>query len=285
MQKFVRDQPLLLFFVLAYGFAWAVWLIGANVAPSFDDMTPALMIGSFGPFLAALTVSAFNGGWRAVKALLLRVVKWRIPFWCYLSTWFVFPLVMTAGLMLFGFAHAGGVDWLSVGLRLTVAMPLNALLTALFTSGPLGEEPGWRGFALPRLFRLGEWRSSLLLGLIWGFWHLPLAVLFKEFREIVPGVTLPIWLVLYPLSVMATSVVMTQLWKWTGSVLITITFHAVLNFTTATLPTNQLMASYSPFVGGSIVVALFWVAAGAFVLIDRWAVQARGVAPIAEQPV
>ena len=285
MQKFVRDQPLTVFFVFAYSFTWAAWLIGASSARTFEDLGPALMIGSFGPFIAALIVSTSSGGWSAVKALLLSVVRWRVPFWCYLSAWLVFPLVMTAGLMLFGFAHAGAVDLLSVGLRLTVAMPLNALLTALFSSGPLGEEPGWRGFALPRFLRLGEWRASLLLGLIWGFWHLPLGVLFPEFREIVPGVTLPMWLVLYPLSIMAISVAMTQLWKWTGSVLIAITFHAVLNFTMATLPIDKLMASYSPLIGSSVVVSLFWVAAGIFVGIDRWLVQSRGAVPIVKRSV
>jgi uncharacterized protein len=284
VQKFVRDQPITVFFVLAYSFSWAVWLIGASATRSFEDMMPALMIGSFGPFIAALIVSASSGGWSAVKALLLNVVKWRVPFWCYLCAWLVFPLVMTAGLMLFGFAHAGAVDLLGMGLRLTVAMPLNALLTALFSPGPLGEEPGWRGFALPRLLRLGEWRSSLLLGLIWGFWHLPLAVLFPEFREIVPGVTLPMWLVLYPLSVIAISVMMTQLWKWTGSALIAITFHAVLNFTMATLPTDKLVADYSPLMGGIVVIALFWVAAGVFVGIDRLIVQSRAAVTIAKQP-
>jgi uncharacterized protein len=285
VQKFVKDQPLGVFSVLAYSFSWAAWLIGASSARTFEDLGPALMIGSFGPFLAALTVSALNGGWSAFKALLLGFVKWRVSFWCYLSAWLVFPLLMTAGLILFGFVHAGSVDVLSVGLRLTVAMPLNALLTALFTPGPLGEEPGWRGFALPRLLRLGEWRGSLLLGLIWGFWHLPLAVLFPEFREIVPGVTLLMWLVLYPLSVMAISVAMTQLWKWTGSVLIAITFHAVLNFTMATLPVDKLMKAYNPFIGGTIVVALFWLAAGVFVGIDRWIVQSRGAVPGVERSV
>ena len=272
MKSIVRINPLVLYFTIAFAYSWSVWLIAAQYASSLEAMAPALMLGSFGPFLGGLVVSALHGGGAAVKRYLLQIVKWRVPFWCYLAAWFVFPGVLALGLFASGMLRTNE-SLLPALASVILAMPINALLSGFLEPGPLGEEPGWRGFALPNLLKLGEWPATIVLGLVWAFWHLPLALRFRDFYETLPGVTLPMWLVMYPLSVIALSVILTKLWKWTGSVLIAVFFHGAVNFTMARLIGGLLAPAYNPVVMFGIVVALFWVVAAVFVGIDSWLVR------------
>jgi len=279
VQNTAKNQPIALFFSLAFGWSWAVWFIGASFVRNLAEFTPILMLGTFGPFLAGFTVCALRGGRAELKTWLSTLVKWRVSVWQYLAVCLTFPLVMLAGLLLIGFPAIRQLDLTAVIPSLTVFMPLNALLTALFTPGPLGEEPGWRGVALPLLLKLGEWPASLLLGLIWALWHLPLALLFPEFRQTVPGVSLAIWLTLFPLSLMAMSVILTLLWKWSGSTLLAVIFHGVVNYTTGTLVEGKLAYIYSPLETFGIIVMLFWIAAAVFIAFDRWFVRSKASIP------
>ncbi len=66
------------------------------------------------------------------------------------------------------------------------ALPVHAFWLTLFQGmiagvtvnavAALGEEIGWRGFLQRELGFMGFWRSSLLIGLIWGGWHIPLVL-------------------------------------------------------------------------------------------------------------
>ena len=104
---------------------------------------------------------------------------------------------------------------------------------------------------------------------------MPLALRLPEFYQTLPGVTLPLWLVMYPISIIALTVMLTKLWKWTGSVLIAIIFHDAVNFTLAKLVGDLQAAPYRPVNAFALLNALFWIAAGVFVGIDRWVVQRR----------
>lgn len=97
--------------------------------------------------------------------------------------------------------------------------------------GPLGEELGWRGYALPYLLRTaGPWRASFALGALWTFWHLPMMFL-------MPGASVPEYLPLSAISILsymaqitAVTGIMTFLFRRTGgSVLIAVLFHLTFN--------------------------------------------------------
>ena len=96
--------------------------------------------------------------------------------------------------------------------------------------GPMGEELGWRGFMLPRLLQKYDmWRSSLLLGVVWTFWHI---ASFTFPGAAIPSVfKLSIWtVVLYLLHICSETLLMTYVFLRTkGSVLIAILFHAAFN--------------------------------------------------------
>jgi uncharacterized protein len=153
----VRKHPLIAFFVLAYLLTWWIYPL--------LRFSPLLGIpGLFGPALAAIIMAAVTGGKSGVKALLSRVVLWRVG-----VRWYVIALGLPTVLAL----AAAGLHYLVGGSKLVQMGAVSALDFVVFVL-VVGEELGWRGYALPLLL---ESRSavtaSLILGVLWGLWHLP----------------------------------------------------------------------------------------------------------------
>ena len=162
----VRRHQLSSFFILTIGLTWLAFIpfyYGGDI-PLFP----------FGPMVAGFTVAAISGGWASVKPILASMVRWRVaPVWYVVAIGFPFAIQLASILInpVFGsFALA----WENIP-PLAQVLPMVALY-AVF-SGPLGEEPGWRGFATPRLLaRHSALAGSLVLGVIWAIWHLPLGL-------------------------------------------------------------------------------------------------------------
>jgi len=97
--------------------------------------------------------------------------------------------------------------------------------------GPFGEEPGWRGFALAKLqSRYSALVASLILGVLWGVWHLPFFFIKGTTQSTTP-------FLLFALSTVANSILITWVYNHTrGSVLLTLLFHNALNITALYLP-------------------------------------------------
>ena len=104
----------------------------------------------------------------------------------------------------------------------------NGLATAIMGAGPLGEEGGWRGYLLPRLLeRGGEARASLIIGIVWALWHLPIMAMFADWRS---GVPFTAYLPLYTFGVIGLSFVMSRVWLIGGGSLIPcIWLHGLVN--------------------------------------------------------
>ena len=216
----LRRHPLTTFFVLAVAATWAVWIpraLGAPVGVLGDLWTWTVAI-------VAVAVAALTGGRVAVRELFSRLVRWRVGWRWYVVAVLgpaAFALLTAAVFTAFGGVLPGGLlaalprtDW--------VLLPVLVLAAAL-TDG-LGEELGWRGFALPRLLaRQTPLTAGIVLGVLWAAWHLPLLW--------TPGRVLhqhPFWLFL--LDIVATSLFMTWVFLRTrGSVLIAVLLHAGLN--------------------------------------------------------
>jgi CAAX protease family protein len=211
--RLVRRHPLVAFFGLAYALTWVVavpYALGAFPAP----LLPC------GPLLAALVVTPLVGGWPATRALLRRLVQWRAGL-----RWYALALLLPLGVT----AAAAGAT-VALGAppaaladlrgRLPALVPI-FLFNLLFPlSGALGEEPGWRGVALPRLLAArSPLAASLLLGALVAGWHAPLFLtgLYGQ----VP---------LRVLFMVSTTVLYTLLFTGTGgSVLLAMLFHAAWN--------------------------------------------------------
>ena len=179
MVNFFRRHPLLSFFLLAYILSWLTWLpyvLSEDGLGILALRLPSLYvaIGGFtGPFLAGFLMTAVVSGRKGVHSLLKRFVLWRVSI-----GWYLFAIVGVPAIALLGvLALPGALTALTQhALVSSLLMYLPALIvTFLIAAG--GEEPGWRGFALPRLQeRYGPLIGTLLLGLLWGGWHFPLVL-------------------------------------------------------------------------------------------------------------
>ncbi len=169
------DSGLAVYFALAFVLAWVFWVPAALSEQGAVGGSPPtallVVLGTFAPSVAAVLVAARKGG-AGARALLGQLLRWRVG-----PGWYAVALFGPAALMLVAIglhvALGGAVPDFPEPSR----WPLVAvnLVLVLLVGGPLGEELGWRGFALPRLqARHGALRASVVLGVVWALWHLPL---------------------------------------------------------------------------------------------------------------
>ncbi|MFC7135547.1 type II CAAX prenyl endopeptidase Rce1 family protein [Halobaculum litoreum] len=221
VRRAVADRPLGAFFVLTYAFTWALWipLVGPLQGLLTFDVPlwalAGLLLGAFGPTVAAVAVLWLSDGRGAVRDLLARFGKWRVGWRWYAVAVLVWPAV-------FGATYAGYTLIRSVPVSVTPALlatlPLVYVVRFALAvpTGPLAEEAGWRGFALPELqARHGPLVASLVVGLAWALWHLPMFF--------VPGVALPatgtgdpVAILLYVVRTVGISIVFTWAYNGTG---------------------------------------------------------------------
>lgn len=230
IQTAIQHQPLLSFFVMAYAISWilSIPFILSEWGLLHGDYRIAFIVKSFGPFAAALIVTGITEGKEGVARLRGRIRQWKVGW-----VWYVVTLLLIPALVLIGIAVQPGALAGFKGATPTVAITyLVTLVVVAFGGGPLGEEPGWRGFALPRLqSSMGPLKGTLLLGLLWTCWHLPDFLTSAQGGG--PGVPVNTLLVnfgLFLLLVTAIAVVFTWVFNHTGgSLLLAILAHAGVN--------------------------------------------------------
>ena len=172
MATLLRRHPLVSFFVLAYAVTWLLWapMVVAGVpafsasrhVPSFAAL-PAVAIGVSG---SAFLMTTITQGRTGIRRLLQRLTCWDVGLQWYLVALLLIPL----GELLVTAAVVGPVVLRALTPGALILYP--AAFASHFIFGPLLEESGWRGFALPRMqHRFGPLRGTLLLGLLWAGWH------------------------------------------------------------------------------------------------------------------
>lgn len=173
LQVTMRRHPLFFFFLMAYAFSWIVSIPYILAAWGYlsGDFTIVFVLKAFaGPFLAAFIMTGILEGKTGVARLRIRLkqgsASWK---------WYLFILLGIPAMLMLGIVIMPGALGSFQGLKpvLLLTYPLYFVLV-FFGGGPLAEEPGWRGFALPRMqLRYGPLGGTLLLGVLWTFWHLP----------------------------------------------------------------------------------------------------------------
>jgi membrane protease YdiL (CAAX protease family) len=229
----IRRRPLIWFFVMANLFSWAVWtpyILSENGLGILHFRFPSILGTSqfagvlpgayLGPILSAFLVTAIVDGRPGLRQWVGRLWKWRVSWRWYLIVLLAVPAVLTVTAAVL----TGGQAQLPPVQVLVAYLP--ALLIQMLTTG-LAEEPGWRDFALPRLQRrYGPLAGTLILGPLWGMWHLPL--FFSEWGGW-PNVN---WLTIaeFIASATAFSIVMTWVFNRTGESLpLAVLLHAGVN--------------------------------------------------------
>jgi membrane protease YdiL (CAAX protease family) len=248
----IRRHPLVAFFTLAYGLSWVMLLVlyGLFRLPA----ALVILLQTLGPTLAAVvTLSALEGA-AGRRRLLGRIRMWRVARRWYLFAMVVIPVVcLAAALALPGaFVGLGGQS------AVKLAIEFLAVVVAGFLSGPLFEEPGWRGFALPRLqSQMGALRGTLLLGVMWSAWHLP-QFLVPEWANENGGLS-PTLVVTFLLMVVSIAPIMTWLYNSTrGSLLLVMLAHSGINAALAVfvMSTSALNVGLLGFGALSVVLIL-----------------------------
>jgi uncharacterized protein len=171
--------PLTSFFVMAFAFSWIAWSPwflsedGAGLLPYSSPLINGLVVPVgilLGPFLSAFIMTGAIEGRAGIGRLLRRFVLWRVGLPWYLFVLVGVPVVMALGTLI---VPGGIASLLALGPGYVLTYLIWFLIIAII-GGPLLEEPGWRGFALPRLQPLhGPLFGTLILGLLWALWHLP----------------------------------------------------------------------------------------------------------------
>jgi membrane protease YdiL (CAAX protease family) len=223
-------RELLKFAAITYAFSWLLWapqVLRYNGFPGLPEIVglPG-MFAPFGPAVAAFWLTWRRSGRAGAKELWLR--GWRLDF---PKKWLLPALLFgpVTGLAAVGLILAieGGFSW-EHGVSATAILPVFAMI---FFTNAMPEEYGWRGYALDRLQRGSTaLAASLVLGLVWALWHLPLFYIEGTTQAAIP-------LYEFILQTMVLSIFYTWLYNSTGgSILVVGLFHAVTNASAAAIP-------------------------------------------------
>jgi membrane protease YdiL (CAAX protease family) len=217
----VRRHPLISFFVLAYALSWILespLVLLRNSATDTQGLV-LIILASNVPSVVAIVLTAIVLGRGALRKLLGRLLIWRVdPGWYLVVV--LGPVALAVGVV--------ALNTLLGGPALGLGMPLLGaaifLTFSIFPGSALGEEIGWRGYALPRLqARRSALSASLILAPIWALWHLPLWLTGE------PGRT-PTLYAAFVVSAFAMSVILTWVYNSTGgSLLMVVLLHATVN--------------------------------------------------------
>jgi membrane protease YdiL (CAAX protease family) len=256
------------YYVLALAIAWAGWVpfaaYQAGILPVAVPIEVPLF-AQFGPSLAGILLVGYEGGWAGLRRFLRTSLRWRLALRWYFVALLLTPVIAAIGLVVhaaLGDTVPSAADlrgWLSVYAQsfgtggpyalsrslppsmglismlrgLVAESPLwavvNFVIFAVFT-GPVSEEFGWRGYALPRLQGANSaLKASVIVGLLWGFWHTG-----PDFwRILLQGNPLAI---LYPLAITMGTIPLSIVSTWLynnvrGSLLPSMLLHASFNET------------------------------------------------------
>lgn len=232
-----QEHSLTGYFLLAYAISWSIGIPLALIAQGKVDWQIPYYVHYFyayGPTLAALIMTGLTKGSAGIADIFKRLTNWKMsPFWWMVT---ISPLLGYAVVVLILRLIQG--MWIDLSLLGQVNflpnLGIGALLLWIFTYG-IGEEIGWRGYALPRLqARMNSLSATLVLGVLWAAWHLP--IFFYLFD---PAIAIG-WF----LGLMCGAILLTWLYNSTGGNLLSVAlWHATFNFITASAAGEGLGAA------------------------------------------
>lgn len=259
-------RSLLLFFAATFGVSWSLWRAGALLVGNNTTLSPfanvLFLLGTFAPGLVALVLLYREKRRAAMEEIMTRVFDGSVHWQWYVFAVLYMPVTKLLVALLY---RIGFGTWPRFGEE---AWYLMAFAIVISTWAQAGEEIGWRGYALPRLLHfLGYGWSSIVLGIIWALWHLPLFFVPAADKG---GQSFLIYL----LQVMALSVAITWLyWRTNARLLPIMVLHAAVNNTMNIVPSAVPGAkevfgmSASPVAW--LTAGILWVAALFFLVQMR----------------
>lgn len=250
-KRHFHKYSLPVYLLIANGITWLLWLPGLIVGlqkdyvmPNFDTyhllfetgfensqhlyLSIAFFLGVYGPLIGGFVAIWMDGGREGLAEWWGRITRWRVAGNWYLSALLVTFLLAAIPVTIFGLIGGFAPS------NLPFAYVLGLLFVQLLRSG-FGEEPGWRGFLLPRLKTRFEGENYIwALGLIWSIWHWPIVII--RTMSMLQDVTLPQMVITIimslagnAMSLIGLTYIYTWLYNKTQSVFLSIVFHAFSN--------------------------------------------------------
>jgi membrane protease YdiL (CAAX protease family) len=257
LSNWIKRHSLVAYFVVAFAGTWIFFApillsqkgLGLLVLPDAAAFVFFFLATYTGPFLSAFVVTGVIEGKAGVRQLLRRIVQWRVGVQWYLLVLIGYPVIFLLGLTVtLGMEPLNGLihKWPLIFTVYLSAIPIGLLLPSL------GEETGWRGFALPRLqHQYGPLLGSLILGTLHGLWHLP--------AYFIPGAILPgaFDLTVFVANTLAI-VASTVIWTWlfnnaNGSILFAMFIHSTSNANSGLLPKLLTTRTNDPWFGFKVL--------------------------------
>ncbi len=232
-----QSRNLIAYFGLAYAISWS---IGIPLALAARGIIPhvfppwAHYFVAYGPMVSAIVVTLVTEGPPGFATLAKRVVAWRVPPVCWLAA--LSPLIIGLLVVLIMNSATGNVTSLASLGEVNFLPPLGIAALALWTlTFGLGEEVGWRGYALPRLQRgRSALSATAILAVFWALWHLP-----QFFYLFDPSIAIG-----WAIGLFAGAIVFTWLFNSSGgSILIVAIWHGCFNFITASNTGSGVIAA------------------------------------------
>lgn len=254
------NSEIFLYFVSVFLFSWAFWVPAAWYmnGMSIQELTTSPVfillqtLGAAGPSVMAYIFLRYNRGKEAVREITKRYKIWRIH-----KKWYLLAIFLIPGLSLLAlFVHHQYVEPVYLEghalfdmfreLRWGVFLIFPLIFAAQIFTSPLLEEFGWRGYAQPLLQTdFSVLQSSLIIGFVWGCWHLPLVMAYNDH------------IIIIILTAICHSVIIGWILNSTkGSMLIVLLFHASLNVALNILsPTHDslILFGFTAVVTGVII--------------------------------
>ena len=234
-KTFIKNHPVISYFILTFVISWGgVLILGAphgmpTTQEKFLELYPIVFLPYLlGPIISGMLLTGLVDGKAGFQHLLSRLIRWRVNVRWYAIAILTAPLLTSAILLALSLISSAYLPAIftttdKAGLLLT------GLAIGLFGGG-LMEEPGWTGFALPKLRqRHGVWATGLIIGFLWGVWH----VLPTYWGSGDASGTLSLALLLppsffYAAVLPAYRVLMVWVYEQTQSLLVVILMHASL---------------------------------------------------------
>jgi membrane protease YdiL (CAAX protease family) len=219
--SFLKRHSLVIWILLAFALTWPIDLANAGLLPFQVPFAVAIFVG-YGFVIASLVMTGITLGMKGVIGLLKRFLIWRVRWQWYLVAVLLIPLLQLTSVFLNAALSQTPIDFGSVYAYKIFGPSVDLVLLIvpffLFDAVANGEEIGWRGYVLPRLqAKHSALASSLILGVVWGLWHLPKYLSHWDLVSFL----------FFLVAILARAVLYTWLYNNTkGSVLLTTLFHA-----------------------------------------------------------
>lgn len=261
LTTWVKQHALLAYIGLTFGLTWPLML--AEVLGSWGVIPFRLSLAgagllltlpmAYGPTIAALIITGVISGKVGIRALVGRLLIWRVG-WRWYAAALLLPALVSGGAVALHTLRGGPpVALPTFTWQMLLTFPVALVVRGLFN----GEEIGWRGFALPHLLqRWNALTASLLLGGVWALFHLP--IFFVQGASVLGSQTDMNPLV-FLIDVVAGAILMTWLFKNTrGSLLIAYLYHAAVNTWTAEVfRTNVIDGTFITVILAVMIVLIY----------------------------